>query len=515
MGIQVYKNHDKKIEQCLATVAETTNKLWSSSVKPTCAVTFTDDDGHAEFYTLIRPICLAKNCKYTSLYVTGSPNMTDEQLNQLQADGLFEFISHSHVHIAPDERTEADLRADFEASIAWLKARGMNYRGYGAPGGLSNAKTRRIIKEYFNYNLSGYEGYNFPPIHQFDIPRVTLFANAEDTLETYKAYVDNALVKGAWLIFIGHCWQETFNTTILGQLIDYVQSLNIDIINTQEGIERFGNLIDVGDNSLQNDELHECFVVGKNGSSRITSDFVMANDKNVTIDTPITYFPHDRLTCLSIADGSTYPESQGGNLWTYRISHILRNGINKDTNSFQLWFPYFSNRIYKRAWDTNTNAWKTWAKVATDELRGSAISSANAYTTLSTPTNIESIYGSNIEVITPIYSSNSDLANFPEGKPGYLITYNIKVAGSYAYVYQEYKVHDSHNKYTRRWNSIGNVWYAWKWINGNLSLTTAQRQDMSSTWLSAGDVVFDTTLNKPVWRNASNNGWVDATGTTV
>lgn len=30
-----------------------------------------------------------------------------------------------------------------------------------------------------------------------------------------------------------------------------------------------------------------------------------------------------------------------------------------------------------------------------------------------------------------------------------------------------------------------------------------------------GQEFFDTTLNKPVWRNKTNTGWVDATGATV
>lgn len=48
-----------------------------------------------------------------------------------------------------------------------------------------------------------------------------------------------------------------------------------------------------------------------------------------------------------------------------------------------------------------------------------------------------------------------------------------------------------------------------------------QKMDASTTALRptvgliAGYMHFDTTLNKPIWRNASNNGWVDATGTTV
>ena len=40
--------------------------------------------------------------------------------------------------------------------------------------------------------------------------------------------------------------------------------------------------------------------------------------------------------------------------------------------------------------------------------------------------------------------------------------------------------------------------------------TTAKRP---TAGLAPGLCIFDTTLGKPVWRNAANNGWVDATGT--
>ncbi|QFP93389.1 UNVERIFIED_ORG: putative tail fiber-like protein [Xanthomonas phage Xoo-sp15] len=42
--------------------------------------------------------------------------------------------------------------------------------------------------------------------------------------------------------------------------------------------------------------------------------------------------------------------------------------------------------------------------------------------------------------------------------------------------------------------------------------TTAQRP---STGTVVGQYFFDTTLNKPLYRNATNNGWVDGTGTPV
>ena len=42
--------------------------------------------------------------------------------------------------------------------------------------------------------------------------------------------------------------------------------------------------------------------------------------------------------------------------------------------------------------------------------------------------------------------------------------------------------------------------------------TTSERPNAAAT---SGMQYFDTTLNKPIWRNAANNGWVDATGTSV
>lgn len=42
--------------------------------------------------------------------------------------------------------------------------------------------------------------------------------------------------------------------------------------------------------------------------------------------------------------------------------------------------------------------------------------------------------------------------------------------------------------------------------------TTAARP---SVGLYSGQFHFDSTLGKPVWRNAANSGWVDATGAGV
>jgi hypothetical protein len=69
------------------------------------------------------------------------------------------------------------------------------------------------------------------------------------------------------------------------------------------------------------------------------------------------------------------------------------------------------------------------------------------------------------------------------------------------------------------WNPTGQgegiyVYYgsSWKRLGEVLVGTTAQRPTTNNY---PGRQYFDTTINKPIWRNASNTGWVDATGASV
>ena len=44
-------------------------------------------------------------------------------------------------------------------------------------------------------------------------------------------------------------------------------------------------------------------------------------------------------------------------------------------------------------------------------------------------------------------------------------------------------------------------------------VATANRGQITGGW--PGYAAFDLTLGKPIWRNAANSGWVDATGSAV
>jgi hypothetical protein len=52
----------------------------------------------------------------------------------------------------------------------------------------------------------------------------------------------------------------------------------------------------------------------------------------------------------------------------------------------------------------------------------------------------------------------------------------------------------------------------WTRAHQVVNTTTGKRPTLG---LVPGLHIFDTTLNKPIWRNAANTQWVDSTGATV
>lgn len=60
--------------------------------------------------------------------------------------------------------------------------------------------------------------------------------------------------------------------------------------------------------------------------------------------------------------------------------------------------------------------------------------------------------------------------------------------------------------------TAANIWREVGDVVRNLSGTTDSRPNSAAV---VGMQYFDTTLNKPIWRNATNSGWVDATGAAV
>lgn len=92
---------------------------------------------------------------------------------------------------------------------------------------------------------------------------------------------------------------------------------------------------------------------------------------------------------------------------------------------------------------------------------------------------------------------------------GYAISYDP----SDLTIQSAFDVLNMFTKYTRKRYGDGS-WSNWV-QKDNLVGTTTERNAIPNTRLDSGTMFFDTTLNKPIWRNASNTAWIDATSATV
>jgi hypothetical protein len=110
---------------------------------------------------------------------------------------------------------------------------------------------------------------------------------------------------------------------------------------------------------------------------------------------------------------------------------------------------------------------------------------------------------------------SANATGFPANAPGTLVTYR---ASNELYSYQQFFMRQGWGTvvYKRQWNTTNSNWDSWIRTSQNQPLTTSQRNSLSAVGLNIGDVVYDTTLNKPIWcKTTSPLAWVDATGATV
>src|SRR5690625_517166 len=123
------------------------------------------------------------------------------------------------------------------------------------------------------------------------ISRVGGLSQPNRTLEQCKAEVDNALLTGEWVIFEDHAGYGFYgsqdNLDLLRELIRYVKTKGIKIVNLREGAQMKSNIIDVGEPTDPN-----YFRLARDGSTKTPSNsYELKSDPNVSNDSPITYFP--------------------------------------------------------------------------------------------------------------------------------------------------------------------------------------------------------------------------------
>lgn len=335
-------------------------------------ITFIDDDGRTEVLEKWEPILKEKGNKLTIPLITqwvDDPDNTSvitwEDVHRLKKEYGVEFVSHTHTHQHANTLTAAQVEEEFKLAKKVLQREGLSHDIIVQPFGENSEDVRKISRDYAKINISTKEFVNTTPLDTFRVGRITLGEDLYTTFEQYKEKLDEAIANNGWIIFKSHSQYTSFDENqqqLIRQIIDYARANNISEVSVDEGISYFGNLIDVGDYTARAQDKYY-YVLDRNGeihSNYNSKDFWNYKFNSVNIDTPITYFKQKTASTTTI--GSTnaldFPNKASGTLVTY--------SANPYGYSFQLFFPFNSDEIHKRRWDSSNNVWLPFKKIVTD-----------------------------------------------------------------------------------------------------------------------------------------------------
>src|SRR5690625_2025304 len=311
-------------------------------------ITWVDDDGMAGVYHKLKPLAEEYGIPFTSAVITKNlENPTErtlsiEQIQELKSLG-FEFVSHTHNHDPnkrPPSMTDEEIREDFSESVRLLKKYGLNHKCVVIPFSISGWDQRvgKIAKDYFDYGVgTGATGdssddsgqANVPPINQYYIRRTTIERGAD----IVKRQIDKAADEDGWVVIVSHVdntgSHDWWDETIAREVIEYALNKGLEFVTTEEGINRFGNIAQFGDNRPYMYAEHEVRLGGstiidadgeihsyKLGKYRyLPKNSVMAND-------PIGVFPDNAVSIceITLLNADEYPRGSSGILETYRYS---------------------------------------------------------------------------------------------------------------------------------------------------------------------------------------------------
>lgn len=325
-------------------------------------ITFIDDDGRTQVKDKWEPILKEKKNKLTIATVTSW--VENEEPTVIQWDEIHdwnqkygvEFVSHTHEHKHAQQLTDEEVEKELKLSHDILKREGLTYNIIVQPFGENTDSVRKISRKYYRANIGTKEGTNTTPLDTFNVRRISLGEDLYTTFEQYKEKIDEAIANNGWIVFKSHSQYESFNENqlqIIRQIIDYAREQQMLEVNLEEGLNYMGNLIDTGDyfKRVQGADYYVMDRDGKVYSNFGEKNYYTLKYNAVNINTPITDFEDNSTSRVSIVATNTqgFPNNSSGQLITTKTENLAL--------SYQLYIPYNNNVIYKRRWDSKTNAW--------------------------------------------------------------------------------------------------------------------------------------------------------------
>lgn len=346
----------------LADITSQTTKAIDPNIKVRRPLfTFTSDDGYEGDYTVLKPICETYNIPMTFFVASriGS-RISTAHLLELQNTYGCEIATHSRDHVDLTTLTESQIEEQLTDAYNDLTALGLTIKNMAYPNGTHNALVRRLVKKYYRCSCSGSVGNQkvlTGTVSRMDIPRVFLGTLSDggftgyptrDTLNYYKALVDDAVTYNGWIVFVMHGGNASYTETqqqITKDLIVYIQSLNVDIVTLDEGFDIFGSANEIGDCTQA--EKNKGLIVTPDGKLNTTSQVFVLSDtvgnSGVTSYTSILVFPNNVVSYTPI-----YSDVNNG--FPVNAGMLVTNKIFIDSSGwFQEFYPNAGDKqAYRR-----------------------------------------------------------------------------------------------------------------------------------------------------------------------
>lgn len=233
-------------------------------------VSFVDDDCRSDVYTVLFPLIKTLHIPYTLACPTGNIGdplyVTEAQLKEMYNYGL-SIACHTVNQTNMDTIDRDQLRAILEQSLEDLARWGIDdVRTYAYCQGKYTVDNIQVVKEFFDAGFLTDKGINQIPYESYYLRRVGLFPSTGSfTLAQAKEYVDELAGSGGWLIFMTHCYTDTFSSSELTELVNYVKGKSIEIVDVNEALDHTGNVIEIGHYKKNDLESGHYFVVDSLG----------------------------------------------------------------------------------------------------------------------------------------------------------------------------------------------------------------------------------------------------------
>lgn len=283
---------DLNVNNKMFEATKTSIKLNENTEEP-AVISFIDDDCRSEVYSVLYPLIKKLDLPYTlacppnSLDDKDGKYMTTEQVKEVYANGV-DIVSH---HLKEYAMTEFDsiekYRKDTEDCLAKFKEMEIEVNGVAYPNGRIKDEYMPVVEEYFKLGFTTDRAINTLPYESSYIHRCEVFPKSGIyNLEDAKALVDSVAENGGWLVFMTHCWFDTFSPTDLEELVEYIRSKNIEISNVTDVMKNYANPIDMGIAKKPLNEMSEDFFIvdcmGRAYTNNIKMSNIEINEGNIT-----------------------------------------------------------------------------------------------------------------------------------------------------------------------------------------------------------------------------------------